>query len=1035
MPHSRQLAAIMFTDIVGYTALMQQDEKKALEVRNKHRRLFNSITEKHKGRILQYYGDGTLSVFKSAIEAVHCGIELQLGYQEEPTIPVRIGIHSGDIIFSDEEIIGDSVNVASRIESLALPGSVFISDKVYDEIKNQESIQTSSLNKFKLKNVERPLEVYVISNPGLIVPGPEEFEIKMNAEKASVTEKKQHFEPSFPKKGPLDTLLATKLYIPQPRSKIVQRPRLIERLNAGLRGKLTLISAQAGFGKTTLVSQWIAGRERPVAWLSLDESDNDPVRFLTYIVAAMQTIATNVGEGALGLLQSPQSPPTETILTALLNEVNIIENHFVMVLDDYHVINNKSVNDIVAFLVDHQPPQMHLIITSREDPDLPLARLRVRDQLTELRAADMRFTSSEAAGFLNQVMSLNLSEEVVETLEIKTEGWVAGLQLAALSMKGRKDIPGFIKAFAGHDRYIIDYLVEEVLQRQPEHIRSFLLQTSILDRLSASLCNAVTARNDGRKILAALERGNLFIISLDDERLWYRYHHLFADVLFTRLSDEQPELVPSLHQLASLWYEQNDLPPDAIRHTLSAGDFDRAAGLIEKEWPAMDRSYQVATWRNWAESLPSELFRNRPVLNTAYVWALMNTGDLEAAEARLRDIEKMLNNPEISEDPSGTSSAEMIVIDKDQFRSLPGSIATAYAYIAQTRGDLPGTVKNAHRALELFPEDDFMRRGTPTILLGLAYWTSGDLKEAYRSITDAMESFRMAGDMLFSISGTFLLADIRITQGRLNEAAGIYERSLNQAKEQGESIIRGTIDLHFGMSHLLCEQGYLEDAEKHMQKGEELLEQTGFWKYRLRLTQARIKESRGDLSGALDLLNQAERLYFRIPLPNLRPLPALKTRLWIKQGRLHEALDWVKERNLTVDDELNFLHEFEHITLVRVLIARYRIDPNEKIINQAIELLVRLLKAAEEGGRMGSMIELLVLQAMAHEAHGNISMALKPLKHALALAEPEGYISIFIEEGTPMRLLLSKVYANGILPDYTGELLARMNDAERMDKK
>ena len=439
MSRSRQLAAIMFTDIQGYTALMQQNEQKAIQARDKHRRIFNSNTEKHKGRVLQYYGDGTLSIFDSAIDAVKCGIEMQLGFREDPTIPVRIGIHTGDIFFSEEEIVGDSVNVASRIESLAVPGSVFISEKVYDEIKNQESIKTFRLKAFKLKNVEKPIEVYAISNEGLAVPNPEDIEGKVDAAPASAPQGQQH--PLKLRSGHTP-FLATKLFIPPPRANAVLRPRLIGQLNEGLHGKLTLISAPAGFGKTTLASEWVASCERPVAWLSLDEGDSDLTRFLTYLATALQTIAESIGEGVLGMLQSPQPPPTESILTALLNEATTIPGPFVLVLDDYHAIDARTVDDALAFLLGHQPPNMHLAITTREDPNIPLARLRARGQLTELRATDLRFTSSEAATFLNQVMGLNLAAEDITALETRTEGWVAGLQMAALSMQARSSRDG-----------------------------------------------------------------------------------------------------------------------------------------------------------------------------------------------------------------------------------------------------------------------------------------------------------------------------------------------------------------------------------------------------------------------------------------------------------------------------------------------------------------------------------------------------------------------------------------------------------------
>ncbi len=472
-------------------------------------------------------------------------------------------------------------------------------------------------------------------------------------------------------------ILATKLYIPPPRPKIVLRPRLIERLNEGLAAgcRLTLISASAGFGKTTLVSEWIEDCRLKTAdpklntigstrstnqqseinnsqfcWLSLDESDNDPTCFLRYLVAALQTIAPNIGEQVLVVLQSAQSPSTqppstESILTALLNEISTIPDKFTLVLDDYHVIDAKPVDDALAFLLEHLPPQMHLVIATREDPHLPLARLRARGQLTELRVADLRFTPSEAADFLNQVMGLNLPAGDISTLESRTEGWIAGLQLAALSMQGHQDVSSFIRAFAGDHRYIVDYLVEEVLQRQPEPVRSFLLQTAILDRLNGPLCDAVTALEGGSARLEALQRGNFFIVPLDDKRQWYRYHHLFTEVLHAHLMAEQPDLVPALHRRASEWYEQHGSAPDAIHHALASKDFERAATLIELAVPEMRRNRQGAaiTELGWLKALPDELVRSRPVLSVDYAFALFGGGELETVEAWLREAERWLD--------------------------------------------------------------------------------------------------------------------------------------------------------------------------------------------------------------------------------------------------------------------------------------------------------------------------------------------------------------------------------------------------------
>jgi LuxR family transcriptional regulator, maltose regulon positive regulatory protein len=499
------------------------------------------------------------------------------------------------------------------------------------------------------------------------------------------------------------SILATKLYIPPQRPGVVLRPRLIERLNDGLSAsrKLTLISASAGFGKTTLVSEWVAGCGRPVAWLSLDEGDNDPTRFLTYLVAALQTlalskvegIAANIGAGVLRTLQSPQPPSTESILTALLNEITTVPDHFILVLDDYHVIDSKPVDHVLTFLLEHLPPGMHLVIATREDPHLPLSRLRARGQLTELRAADLRFTSAEAAEFLNQMMGLNLSAEDIAALETRTEGWIAGLQLAALSMQGHQDTTSFIQSFTGSHRFVLDYLMEEVLQQQPESIQAFLLRTSILERLCGPLCEAVLGppSASGQETLEYLERANLFIVPLDNERRWYRYHHLFADVLRMHLLAEQPDQGFTLHRRASEWYEQNGSTDNAIRHALAARDFERAATLIELAEPEMRRSRQGATSAElgWLKAIPDELVRLRPVLSVAYAYALFGAGEPEGVEPRLRDAERWLDTPADMRARPESPAAGMVIVDEEEFRRLPGMIALLRAAQALARGDMP----------------------------------------------------------------------------------------------------------------------------------------------------------------------------------------------------------------------------------------------------------------------------------------------------------------------------------------------------------
>jgi LuxR family maltose regulon positive regulatory protein len=817
-------------------------------------------------------------------------------------------------------------------------------------------------------------------------------------------------------------VLVTKLYLPPPRPRVIHRTRLIERLNEGLHRKLTLVSAPAGFGKTTLVSAWIADSGRPTAWLSLDEGDSDPARFLTYLVAALQTVDATIGEGLSNVLQSPQQPPTESILTCLLNDISALANDITLVLDDYHLIDSPAIDDAITFLIDHLPPQLHLVITTREDPQLPLARMRARGQLTEVRASDLRFTTDEAAAFLNEVMGLDLSAQDVAALETRTEGWIAGLQLAALSMRGRDDVSGFIQAFAGNDRYIVDYLVEEVLQREPDHIRDFLLQTSILDRLSGFLCDAVTGRDESKTFLETLERGNLFVVPLDDKRQWYRYHHLFADVLRAHLVDEHPDQVSALHRRASIWYEQNGDLPAAIHHAFAAEDFARAADLVERSVPAMGRSRQEATLLAWLRALPDEVIRVRPVLSVDYAGTLLQAvGDLEGAEARLRDAERWLDPAAVTNGPS----AGMVVGDYGSFRRLPGQIAIYRAGQALIRGDVAETMRYAGQALDLLPVHDDFGRGAATGLLGLAFWTRGDLEAGHRMYTECMAFLQRAGFISDLFGCALVLADIRITQGRLHEAMRTYERALQLAAEHSTAILRGTADMHVGMSELHREWGDLDTAINHVLTSQDLGRHNGLRQnpYRWCVAMAGIREVQGDLDGALDLLLEAERLYVGDFSPNVRPVAALTARMWAARGRLGDALGWAREQGLSAEDDLSYLREFEHITLARVLIARYKSERDDRVIHEAMGLLERLLHAADEGGRTGRVIEILVLQALAREAQGDIPGALGPLERALSLAEPEGYVRTFVGEGAPMARLLSEANAHGLMPNYTGRLL------------
>ncbi len=841
----------------------------------------------------------------------------------------------------------------------------------------------------------------------------------------------------------LIALLETKLYVPRPRSGLVSRPRLSERLDRGAASKLMLVSAPAGFGKTTLLAEWLAKGpaaptyERLTAWLSLDRADNDPACFWTYVIAALRTVAPGVGESAMALLQASHPPPIETLLTTLLNDLGAIASDIVLVLDDYHVIDASHVHEGMAFMLEHLPPQIHLVIAGRADPALPLPRLRGRGELVEIRAVDLRFTPDEAAAYLNGAMGLALSTQDVAALEGRTEGWIAALQLAALSLQGRDDVAGFIAGFAGDDRYVVDYLVDEVLQCQPQNVRSFLLKTSILSRLRGSLCDVVTGQDGGKAMLEALDRGNLFLVQLDDRRRWYRYQHLFGDVLRTHLLDEEPDRVAELHLRASDWFERNGERPEAIRHALAGEDFARAADLVELAIPAMRRSRQEATLRRWLEALPGELVRVRPVLSVGYAGALLLGGDLDGVEARLEDAERWLDTT-VDAHPGPEASSGVVVVDDEEFRRLPETIQLYRAAQALARGDVPGTVRHARQALELAPEEDQLRRASALGLLGLAFWTSGDLEEAHRAYSDCMAGLRRAGHVADTFGCAIAMSDIRRTQGRLGDAMHTYERALYLGSEQGGSAVRGTADMYVGMSELHRERNDLPAATQELLRSQELGEQIGLPQnpYRWRVAMARIREAEGDLGGALELLNEAELVYVSDYFPQVRPIAAMRARVLVAQGALGEALGWARERGLSVDDDLTYLHEFDHVTLARVLLAQTTQDRAERSLRAATQFLDRLLKAAEEGGRTGSVIEIMVLQALAHQSLGDIPAAFGSLQRALTVSEPEGYVRVFVDEGPPMASLLREVARvaageqKGTAPDYARRLLAAVDKTD-----
>ncbi len=784
-----------------------------------------------------------------------------------------------------------------------------------------------------------------------------------------------------------DPLVYTKLRPSQARPELVARPRLTAALEREAGRKLTLISAPAGFGKTTLLVEWLRGRadgEGSVAWVSLDEGDNDPVRFLSYLVAALGRIAgEGFGGGVLAALRSPEPPQMEAVLGALINELAGLKAEVAVVLDDYHAIDSESVHGIVAFLLERSPENVHLVISGRVDPPLPLARLRARGQMTELHAADLRFTPEEAAAFLRDAMGLDITAGDVAALEEITEGWIAALQLAALSMRERKDVSGFIRSFSGGHRDVFDFLAEEVLERQDEPSRAFLLQTSILGGLSGPLCDVLTGRDDGQRTLERLERENLLVVPLDDDRLWYRYHHLFADFLRGRLTRERPEQLASLHLRASGWYEENAFVAEAVRHALSAGDYERAArqmeGGIEQTW----YRGEVMTLLGWLRKLPKEAMLRRPLLLVWYAAALMLAGRFDRVESLLQEAESAVGPCEA--DPQHVLATAAAV------RSLH----------ARLQGDARGAIEHARRALALLPEDNLDPRPFAALCLAEAYRAADDLGGANATFAETAELGRAAGHDYIALTAMGSLAHLRMSQGLLREAEESLRQALGYAAERGAELLPAVGRVRIAMGELLYERDDLEASERELTLGTELAERAGELEVLARGQAAlsRVRRARGDTEGALALAHRAEQL----ARDSGAPQAILDATLW--KARLHLMRNDVRaaasdlERASVLDDVPRSAREPERISLARLLVAQEDYD-------EALRLLHRLREAAEGSG---NLIEILTLQALALRARGEKKRATDAMGGALALAYPEGYVRTFVDEGPPMAELLSEV--------------------------
>jgi len=824
--------------------------------------------------------------------------------------------------------------------------------------------------------------------------------------------------------------LKTKLFIPQTRHSLVHRPRLIDPINAGTQRALTLISAPPGFGKTTVLAAWAAHNPIPLAWVSLDEGDNQPARFLSYLLFALDQIHVT-GAGTANLLPLTESLPPRTILEELLRDLEAAADPFVIVLDDYHVITAQPVHDILAYLLDHLPPQAHLVLATRADPPIPLARLRSRGELVELRADDLRFTPEETAAFLHQVMGLTLRPEEINALEERTEGWIAGLQMAALSMQGHKDIPGFIRAFSGTHRFILDYLVEEVVNRQPEGIQQFLLQTSILERLCGPLCTAVIESRESRvessndspfstlysqNVLEALDRSNLFLIPLDDERHWYRYHHLFAELLQARLQQWKPGWIATLHLRAAAWFEQNDFPLEAVQHALAAKDHERAAELIQRHgherWSFSDLTFLMLLGQ-----LPLEMLQARPKLGIYYAWMLITRGQLDAGEELLHGLVQHL--PERGRQGGPQAGGDL------EIQGIRGFIDLLFVYIATLAGRTDPTHLPGREALEVVPKQFLGMRNSADVVYAMLLSFRGEFGPAAEILLDTVQRDLAAEGTTATPVAIALLARLRILEGRLHEAAELCRKYQAVVAERGRWRFYLAGNLNFILGEVLREWNELEDAEREVREGLQINEP---WQVPQGmivgcLALARVQQARGDLDGASHTLAEAERwVAGRTITPDLaNELRALRVYLDVVRGDLAGAEAWAEQ--LPMVHLPDFLRELDFI-----LVARIRLAQGKYL--EAQRLLEQLARQAQAGKRVSRQMKITLLWARALWAQGQVPEALERLETCLKLAEPEGFVRMFLDEGEPVRELLSgylssaspghRSYAKRLLEAFSG---------------
>jgi LuxR family maltose regulon positive regulatory protein len=993
----------LFTDIEGSTQLWEQHPSPMRTALARHDAILRQAVAGSGGVVFKTVGDGVHAAFSQAADALGAALAAQHGLHVEPwgetgPLRVRMALHTGAAELRDGDYFGPALNRVARMLALGHGGQILLSHATHDVVADDLPAQITlrQLGAHALKDLSRPEQLFQLVSPDV----PADFPPlrTLNAQPARAP--------------PAAPLLASKLFIPTLRPQLVPRPHLLDRLMAGLHGPLTLLAAPAGFGKTTLLSTWHAttsGGIVPLAWLSLDAADRDPARFWSYVITALDTLQPGLAADALPALQYAPAPPIDTLLTRVLNALATLPADAVLVLDDYHVIDTASIHEAVAFVLDHLPPRLHLVITTRADPPLPLARLRARGYLTELRAADLRFTPDEATTFLTEVMGLGLTPGEVATLEARTEGWIAGLQLAALAMRDRVDYAGFIAAFTGSNRFVVDYLAAEVLDRMPAHLQRFVLQSSILDRLCGPLCDTVlglmpderpTSDSYGQLILDQLERANLFLMPLDDDRQWYRYHHLFAEVLRERLvRGVSAEFVAELHSRASAWFEQHGFVHEAVQHALLAHAWDTATRLIEQAGLSFALSGKFVTVLGWIQALPEALVRTHPALCIAHAAALFLADQMERCEARLQDAEQYAQAA-LSE-----GHAAMIL----------GQVVVIRANMARRAGDIARCIAQSRQALDQLAGSATIGEATALVNTSRAYQLSGDVSPASEHLVRAaITTARVSGSVFTHLHALTTLGRLQRLQGRLRAAAATYAETVR--------VVGGAPGMHspaanVGLGELHLVWNDLDAAERQLSSAMDLLRVSSAEDADIvvhgYLAFAQLQQARGDGTRARVMLAELidvarERAFW----PGLvAHAHAARAKLAVCQGDLPLATEWAASNGLPSADDLSYTNAPAYLTLARVWIAQGRNAAAGPFLAHARQLLDRLHAAAEADGRSGDMVEILILRALALQAQSDLPAAWATLAGALSLAEPEGMVRIFVDEGAPMAALLAQSVA------------------------